>query len=287
MRVSQGFPSDRRRNAGRLQERAHLLGMHLATCHEHAAQPLIHGAPPSFTLSGPLPTSPPHIDRGKPDSRLIVAGQPPLTATNCASCLPLCPGPGVARLTIPELHDLRNQAVRNRSVEWKTEVALLACIGRNRFLQRRVSLHRRVQADVMLEGREIDEDAPALERRNSVADGFGGARRGPGDRGAHASKDRPSLGRAAFDVLVNRDRGLAAAGTSLLFHGRFIRGRIPMPLPLLRDRRHGVVTCRLARAASRCAPIRRSDGRRSPSPCRARWWLRRRTGVPSRTTNRG
>ena len=72
--------------------------------------------------------------------------------------------PDSARLRSPELYDPGDQGVRNLLVDGKPQVAFLTGVRRDGLLERCVSLHGRVQPDVVLERREINDDTTELER---------------------------------------------------------------------------------------------------------------------------
>ena len=58
-----------------------------------------------------------------------------------------------------ELHNFFDQAKWDRLIEWKSQIAFLSRIARNRLLQSRIALHRWIETDVILEGGEIHQDA--------------------------------------------------------------------------------------------------------------------------------
>src|SRR5258708_14220663 len=68
-----------------------------------------------------------------------------------------------------EFRDSRDQAVRNRLIEWKSQIAFLSRVLGNRLLQRCVGLDGRVEADVILERGEVNQNPVLRERRNPVA----------------------------------------------------------------------------------------------------------------------
>ena len=55
-------------------------------------------------------------------------------------------------------------------IERKPQVALLAGVGRHGFLQSGIATDRRIQADVVLERGEVQQDAVLAERGHLVAD---------------------------------------------------------------------------------------------------------------------
>src|SRR5439155_24684553 len=97
-----------------------------------------------------------------------------------------------------------DQPVRNPLIDGKPQIAFLACVRRDGLLERRISFHWRVQTDVVLERREIDDDTTQLERRNAVTDRLGCIRRRFRDRRAYPAEDRLRLRRTSVDVLVDR-----------------------------------------------------------------------------------
>src|ERR1700694_2767587 len=58
-----------------------------------------------------------------------------------------------------ELRNPFDQAEGDRLIKWKSQIAFLSRIAQNRLLQFRIALHRRIEADVILEGGEINQDA--------------------------------------------------------------------------------------------------------------------------------
>src|SRR5882757_1654407 len=65
-------------------------------------------------------------------------------------------------------HDVGNQIVRNRLIEWEAQIPLLSSIHRDSTLKLRIS-NGRIQADVLLEGAEVNDVLVQRERRQVIA----------------------------------------------------------------------------------------------------------------------
>src|SRR5258708_29753905 len=66
----------------------------------------------------------------------------------------------------PQRHDSLDQAVRDRLVEWKSQIAFLSRVFGNRHLQRCAGLDGREETDVILECCEVDQNPVLSERPN-------------------------------------------------------------------------------------------------------------------------
>src|SRR5262249_14614886 len=91
--------------------------------------------------------------------------------------------------------DPPDQRVGDWRIERESQIPLWPRVARERPLQARVSSHGRIDPDVALEGREVDENAVESEARHPVADPL---RRGRGrlaDGLPDLPQDRSNLGR--------------------------------------------------------------------------------------------
>jgi hypothetical protein len=93
---------------------------------------------------------------------------------------------------------------KDRLIERKSKISLLSGIGSNRFHELSIAPDRRIEADVILEGCEMNQSTVQLERRNLIADGLLRRRRRAADRAADLLENRLYSGRERRDVLVDR-----------------------------------------------------------------------------------
>jgi hypothetical protein len=121
--------------------------------------------------------------------------------------------------------DACDEIVGNRLVEGKPEVAFLSCIRRNGLFEGSVAPDGRIQADVVLESREVHKNSTLSKRRHSVADDFARLGRSLAHDLAHALKNALNFRREGCDVSVYR-RWL---GCRTLLHRR--RSQEPRDLP--------------------------------------------------------
>src|SRR6185312_9400799 len=124
-----------------------------------------------------------------------------------------------------ELSDPRDQVVGNRLIERESQIALLARVGQESLLQARIAMYWWVQADVVLEGREMDQHSLLLERRHSIADRLLGVGRGGADREPDLFENRLDLRRKCRDVFVDVRRHRPAGFHAISLSGFEDSGR--------------------------------------------------------------
>jgi hypothetical protein len=83
------------------------------------------------------------------------------------------------------------------------QVAFGAPVGCDGLFYGRIAGNWRVEADVLLEGREIDQNAVLLKCRHFVADDFFGFRSGFADRRSDGLENRLNFSRIGLNVLVD------------------------------------------------------------------------------------
>lgn len=71
-----------------------------------------------------------------------------------------------------QAHDSPDEGVRDRPGERELEISFWPRIRRERLFELRVAGHRRIKADVILEGGEVHQDAELPERRHAITDEF-------------------------------------------------------------------------------------------------------------------
>src|SRR5262245_23442735 len=98
-----------------------------------------------------------------------------------------------------------DELIRERLAEWELERPLAGSVRLDVALEGFVALRYRIDRDVVLPRRGIDQVLPVeLERRDAVADHFGGCRRGGDDAAADRLEDLLDIGWLSGDVIVNR-----------------------------------------------------------------------------------
>ncbi len=68
------------------------------------------------------------------------------------------------------LHDSRDQIIRCWLIKSELKISLGACVGRRGLDEFVVTFNRRENADMVLEGGQVDQDAALAEGRHTVAD---------------------------------------------------------------------------------------------------------------------
>ena len=115
-------------------------------------------------------------------------------------------------LPCQRLHHTANKVIWHRLIQGKLQIALLTAIRLQHFYEVIIAAHRRVDANMLLEGSEIEEDAFVLESRHLIADGFLGG----GDETGTSSLISCMMGSASGETVAKYSSMVVNRGRSLM-----------------------------------------------------------------------